>query len=289
MNDASPGSGRVGQREIRVNGLRHHVLDAGEGPPVVLLHGFPDTSELWRRQIDALVGAGFRAIAPDLRGRGQTERPASVGEYALPLVARDVAALLDALEIRRAHVVGHDWGAAVAWIFAALQPERVDRLVAMSVGLPGAAGRPRLEDLQAGWYRLLIQFVGVAEELFRKDDWYLLRELLQGAGDVDRYVAALSEPGALTAGFNWYRANLPPERLLTSAELPPIKAPTLGIWSTGDRYLTERGMLASASRVTGPWSYVRIEGASHWIPLDAPERVNQLLVEFFSAAGAASD
>lgn len=285
MTESATGAWPVEAKWLRLNGLRYHVLDAGQGRPVLLLHGFPDTSALWRRQIDALTGAGFRTIAPDLRGRGKTERPPNVADYALALIVRDVVALLDALEIRRAHVVGHDWGAAVAWLVAALFPERVDHLVAISVGYPGAAGRPRLEDLQKGWYRLLLQFEGVAEKLMQQDDWYLLRELLQGGGDVDRYLADLSEPGALTAGFNWYRANLPPERLLSARELPPIQAPTLGIWSTGDHYLTERAMVASAAKVTGTWKYVRIEGASHWIPLDEPDVLNRLLLEFLPTAG----
>ena len=283
MPDASGGAVPVEAKQLSVNGLRYHVLDAGQGPPVLLLHGFPDTSELWCRQIDVLVGAGYRVIAPDLRGRGKTERPPAVADYALSLIVRDVAALLDVLAVRRAHVVGHDWGAAVAWLSAALLPDRVDRLVAISVGYPSAAGRPTLEDLQKGWYRLLIQFAGVAEELMQKDDWYLFRELLHGGGDAEKYIASLSEPGALTAAFNWYRANLPPERLLSAAQLPPIQAPTLGIWSTGDLYLSERAMLASAAKVTGPWKYVRVEGASHWIPLDAPDLLNQLLLDFLSS------
>jgi len=282
MPDASGGAVPVEAKQLSVNGLRYHVLDAGQGPPVLLLHGFPDTSELWRRQIDALAGAGYRVIAPDLRGRGKTERPPNVADYALSLIVRDVVGLLDALGVQRAHVVGHDWGAAVAWLSAALLPERVDRLVAISVGYPGAAGRPKFEDLQKGWYRLLIQFAGVAEDLMQQDDWYLFRELLQGVGDVEQYIANLSEPGALTAGFNWYRANLPPDRLLSAAQLPQVKAPTLGIWSTGDLYLTERAMLASAAKVTGPWKYVRVEGASHWIPIDAPDQLNDLILDFLS-------
>jgi pimeloyl-ACP methyl ester carboxylesterase len=284
MTESGAGARSVEVKWLPLNGLRYHVLDAGQGTPVLLLHGFPDTSALWRHQIDALVSAGFRAIAPDLRGRGKTERPPNVADYALPLIVRDVVALLDALEIPRAHVVGHDWGAAAAWLVAALFPNRVDHLVAISVGYPGAAGRPRLEDLQKGWYRLLLQFEGVAEELMQQDDWYLLRELLQGGGDVGQYIANLSEPGALTAGFNWYRANLPTERLLSTRELPPIQAPTLGIWSTGDLYLTERAMIASASKVTGTWQYVRVEGASHWIPLDEPDLLNRVLLEFLPLA-----
>src|SRR5262249_48360028 len=155
---------------------RFYVVDEGSGPPVVLLHGFPDTSDLWRAQVEALVGAGFRAITPDLRGRGRSDRPERVEDYALAKSVQDVGALAEALGVDRAHVVGHDWGAAVAWGVAAYLPQRVDHLVAVSVGHPGASGRPTLEQLQKGWYRLLFQFTGVAEELLPRDDWYLLRE-----------------------------------------------------------------------------------------------------------------
>ena len=267
---------------VEANGLRFHVVEAGEGTPVLLLHGFPDTSYLWRHQIAALAGAGYRAIAPDMRGRGRTDRPTAVADYALPMMVRDVAALLDALDVRRAHVVGHDWGAAVAWLVGSLLPDRVDRLVAISVGHPAARGRPTLDELQKGWYRLLVLFPR-AEELLRQDDWYLMRVLLQNAADAERYLADLAEPGALTAGLNWYRANLPPERLVgPPPTLPPISAPTLGIWSSGDLYLAEEAMVRSGQVVKGPWRYERFEDATHWIPLDQPERLNTLLLEFFA-------
>jgi pimeloyl-ACP methyl ester carboxylesterase len=270
--------------EVVANGLRFYVEDAGQGPAVVLLHGFPDTSFLWRAQVEALVRAGYRAIAPDLCGRGRSERPVRVEDYALRAIVGDVAALMDALGVQRAHVVGHDWGAGVAWGVATSFAERVDHLVVISVGYPGASGRPTLEQLQKGWYRLLFQFEGLAEELVQQDDWYLLRELLQGGGDVERYIADLSEPGALTAGMNWYRANLPPRRLLDSPRaLPPVQAPTLGIFGTRDLYLAEQPMIRSAEHVRGPWRYERFEGAGHWIPLEEPERLNTLLLEFLGS------
>jgi pimeloyl-ACP methyl ester carboxylesterase len=269
--------------EIQANGLRFHVTDEGSGGAVILLHGFPDTSQLWRHQVDALVKAGFRAIAPDMRGRGQSEKPKEVAAYALPLIASDVVAILDALGIQRAHVVGHDWGAAVAWLVASLYPQRVDRLVAISVGHPTTSPRPTLASLQKGWYRILIQFEGVAEELFQKDDWYLMRELLQGGGEFDVYRKTLSEPGALTAGFNWYRANLPVDRLLAAPpSLPPVSAPTLGIYGGNDLYVTEDRMLASARAVKGPWRYERFADAGHWVPLEQPEKLNRLLLEFLT-------
>ena len=128
---------------------------------------------------------------------------------------------------------------------------------------------------------LLFQFEGVAEELLTKDDWKLAREWLRGDGDVDRYLADLARPGALTAALNWYRANVPPDReLKPPREFPSVSVPTLGIWSTGDRYLTEEQMVRSAVHVTGAWRYERIEGASHWLQPDAPAWTNALLLDF---------
>ena len=267
---------------VEANGLHFHVRDEGAGPAVILLHGFPDTGDLWRHQVRALVGAGFRVIAPDMRGRGRSDKPQAVADYGLRNIVGDVTGILDALGVEKAQVVGHDWGAAVAWLVGSLVPQRVERLVAMSVGFPGAAGPPDLEALQKMWYRILITTEATADELFQADHWYLFRTLMKGAADLDTYIATLSEPGALTAGFNWYRANLPPPSILGSrpVPLPPVSAPTLGIWSTGDEYLTEAAMTRSASHVTGPWRYERIEDATHWIPLDQPKRVNALLLDF---------
>ncbi|MDQ6709104.1 MAG: alpha/beta hydrolase [Candidatus Dormibacteraeota bacterium] len=268
---------------MEVNGLEFHVRDAGSGTPVILLHGFPDTGHVWRNQVRALAGAGFRTIVPDLRGRGRSAKPTAVTDYRLPAIVKDVTGMLDALGIERAHVVGHDWGAGVAWLTAMLAPQRVDRLVAISVGAPGA-GKPTLEDLQKGWYRLLF-LSDEAEALIQRDDWALFRMFLGGAADTDAYIQTLSEPGALAAGLNWYRANLRIEQLAGGSGgpgLPKVQARTLGIWSTGDLYLTEEAMTRSAERVTGGWRYERVEGG-HWVPIDQAGRLNALLVEFLSA------
>ena len=265
---------------VTANGLRFFAQDEGAGDPVILLHGFPDTSAVWREQIPALVAAGYRVIAPDLRGRGQTDRPDGVAEYALSNSVADVAALMETLGLARAHIVGHDWGAAVAWLFAALQPQRVERLAVLSVGHPATRERPTLESLQKSWYRLLFQ-VPEIEDTLRADDWYLLRVLFGGEADAEDYIATLAEPGALTAGLNWYRANLPATRLMAAPpKLPPIQAPTLAIFGVDDRYLTESAMLASEPFVRGTWRYERIAGAGHWVQRDAPEQVNRLLLDF---------
>ncbi|MGH2811170.1 MAG: alpha/beta fold hydrolase, partial [Actinomycetota bacterium] len=122
----------LARNSIELGDLRLAVVDEGEGAPVLLLHGFPDSADLWRGQIPALVTAGFRAIAPDLRGFGQSDKPSKVEDYALLLILQDVVGLMDRLEVERAHVVGHDWGAVVAWLLATFQPERVGSLVAVS-------------------------------------------------------------------------------------------------------------------------------------------------------------
>jgi pimeloyl-ACP methyl ester carboxylesterase len=271
-------------RRIAGDGIELAVLDEGEGEgaPVLLLHGFPDSSNLWRHQLPALTGAGMRVIAPDLRGFGASDRPQRVEDYRVGRTLGDLVAVLDALGVERVRLVGHDFGAGAAWAFAALHPERVERLVAMSVGHPGARGTS-MADREKAWYQLLFQFEGVAEELLSRDDWSLLREWLRGHGDLERYVSDLGRPGALTAGLNWYRANLHPARELEPRrQFPPVAAPTLGLWSTGDSYLREEPMRHSGNHVTGPWRYERIDGASHWMQLDAPGRVNALLLDFLA-------
>jgi len=274
----------VGSRPVSVtaNGLRFHVEQTGDGPAVLFLHGFPDTGEVWRHQVPALAAAGLRTIVPDLRGRGRSERPQGVSAYALPELVADATGILDAFGIGRAHVVGHDWGAALAWAIAALAPQRVERLVVMSVGFPGAV-RPDRKMLEQGWYRLLFLFPQ-AEELLLRDDAYLLRTLSAGAPDGDRYLDLLADPEALTAGLAWYRANSPVESLPGSdtPRLPPVAPPTLGLFGEDDPYLTERAMLASEKFAVGGWRYELLTGAGHWLQLEQPDRVNELLLEFLA-------
>lgn len=271
-------------RRVTVNGIEIAFVDEGEGPPVLLLHGFPDSSHLWRHQVPALVAAGYRVIAPDLRGFGESDRPAEVDAYRMRTILNDLVALTTQLGVQRAHVVGHDWGAALAWMYAFLVPRRVDHLVALSVGHPGTFVAPTLEQREKSWYMLYYQFPGVSEKLLRRNSWRLFKQIIGGEGDHDRYIGDLARPGALTAALNWYRANRSPEAELTEeVRYPPVLAPTLGIWSSGDKAMCEAGMTGSARYVKGPWRYERIEGASHWIQLDAPDRVNALLLDFLGS------
>jgi pimeloyl-ACP methyl ester carboxylesterase len=169
-------------------------------------------------------------------------------------------------------------------------PDRVSRLAAVSVGHPRAYAAAGLEQWRASWYMLWFQFPGVAERELRADGWAFFRRWAwNGAApgqdpDADRQVAGLSRPGALTAGLNWYRANIDPATFVADGEgssLPPVSCPTMGIWSSDDFALTEAQMTGSERFVTGPWRYVRLDGVDHWVPVHAPERLSRLLVDFF--------
>jgi len=269
-------------RRINGDNIELSVLDEGEGPAVLLLHGFPDSSRLWRHQIPALSAAGLRVIAPDLRGYGGSARPEAIDDYRVGRSVADMIAILDALDVERAHVVGHDWGAGVAWAFALTAPDRVQRLAVLSVGHPAAFVRRTIADREQAWYTLLFQFPE-AEELLRRDDWALLRAWMASHPDLDAVLADLARPGALTAALNWYRANLHPRgQLGPRPEFPNVGADTLGIWSSGDAFLHERAMFESGAHVDGAWRYERVEGASHWVQLDAPNHINALLLDWLT-------
>jgi pimeloyl-ACP methyl ester carboxylesterase len=259
------------------------VRDHGTGEPVVLLHGWPDTGDLWRHQTPALVAGGYRVIAPDLRGFGESSRPKEVEGYAAPHLVGDVVGVLDSLGIERAHLVGHDWGAAIAWMTAALVPQRIATLTALSVGHPAAFGGAGLRQREKSWYMLLFQFAGIAEQWLSAGDFRNLREW-SAHPDIDAVAARLADPEALTASLNLYRAIVPPESLVARpTPLPPVSAPAMGVWSAGDIALTEEQMTGSAAYATGSWRYERIEDAGHWMQLEAPEAVNALLLDFLGA------
>lgn len=265
---------------VENNGVGIEYRVVGEGRPVVLLHGFPDTGGLWRHQVTALADAGFQVIVPDMRGYGRSDKPAEVEAYAIALLAGDVLAVMGDVAVQRAHVVGHDWGAAVAWGLAALAGDRVDHFVALSVGHPATFRAGGFEQHQKSWYMLLFQFAGVAEEWLSADGWANFRAWGRHP-DTDAVIAELEANGSLTPALNYYRANVPPEVWVRSGRgLPPVAAPTMGVWSSGDMALTERQMTSSAAHVTGDWRYERLEGPGHWMQLEAPEELNRLLVDF---------
>ena len=270
-------------RRLAVNGMSLYVVDEGSGDPVILLHGFPDSADLWRNQVPALVEAGFRVIAPDLRGFGDSDKPVGVENYVIFNAVADVRALMDSFDIERAHVVGHDFGAGVSWILATAEPSRVHKLVVFSVGHPGAFTRPRFKQMKASWYSFFFQFEGTAEAGLMKDDWSLFREWLASSPDAERRIEAMKRPGALTAGLSWYRANMRPEMWGIDVPFPEVAAPTMGVWGSEDFALAEEQMTDSVQYCSGPWRYERLDGAGHWLQLEKPDVVNALLLDFLRA------
>lgn len=267
---------RFESRRIAVNGITLNVIVEGAGPDVLLVHGFPDDHEVWREQIPALVQAGYRVIAPDTRGCGDSEMPANVDDYRIERLVGDLVALLDALKVDKVRLVAHDWGAVIAWQLVLAHPERVDCYVAMSVGHPGAYASGGVAQKLKGYYVWLLQLRGFAEWFSRAGNWFMFRLMTHYPSAFPRWGERLSRPGRLTAGMNYYRANL---RMLFGREQRRAKVPVHGLWSSGDIFLTEGQVLASKSYVDGPWRYTRINGASHWLQLDAPERVNAILLD----------
>lgn len=266
----------LNRRTLVVNGVRLNVIVEGEGPDVLLVHGFPDDHSVWRHQIPALVAAGYRVIAPDTRGCGDSEIPPSTDDYKVDFLVADLVGILDALGIDKVRLVGHDWGAVQAWQLAIRHPQRVERFIALSVGHPESyATGGFLQKLKA-YYIALIQLRGVIELVVRLLNWLPLRLLVGYGAEFPHIRRRLSRPGRLTAGFRYYRANL---RMLFPPRYPRMRVPVIGIWSDRDRFLTERQMRESQRFCDAGWRFVRLEGANHWLQLDTPERANSLLLE----------
>jgi pimeloyl-ACP methyl ester carboxylesterase len=260
---------------LKINGLDIFVASLGEGPAVLLLHGFPDSHTVWHHQMQALADAGFRAIAPDLRGYGRSSAPSATDDYRMAQLVADVLGLLDAMQIARADLVGHDWGAVLAWQVAILAPGRLHSLVALSVGHPHAFTRSGLPQALRSSYIGLFLVPGLAERVIRAFDWFLLRRTTGDKALQAQWTTSLAAPGRLTAALNYYRANARPNALARGR----VQVPVLGMWSSGDRFLTERQMRLSGGQADD-FTYLRIDAADHWLQWNASARVNTALLGF---------
>jgi pimeloyl-ACP methyl ester carboxylesterase len=272
------------------NGIRLHYVEAGSGPLVVLLHGFPEFWYSWRHQIPVLAAHGYRVIAPDLRGYNQSDKPAGLRPYRLDVLADDVAGLIAEAGADRATVVGHDWGGVIAWHLPGRHPGRVDRLAILNAPHPRAWLRElrRFEQRCRSAYILFFQLPAWPELLWRCHNFALLAHILRrqpqrpGAfseEDIRAYKAALSQPGALTASLSYYRAAWRFQARRVARAMPPIQVPVLLVWGERDPYLGVR-----LTEDLAPWvphiCLQRLPHASHWVQNDAPEEVNRLLLDF---------
>jgi epoxide hydrolase 4 len=271
--------------------LRLHYVEAGEGPLVLLLHGFPEAWFSWRFQLHALAGAALRVVAPDMRGYNLSARPAGVAAYDIRRLAVDVRDLVTACGAERAGVAGHDWGGAVAWETAMRHPDTVERLAVLNAPHPRLAlqGLRRPRQLARSWYIAMFQLPRLPERLMRMRDWAPLRYGFEhdarphvfGPEDAKRYAMTWSQPGAMTAMINYYRAAARTGPRRVAADIRPVHSPTLVIWGDHDRYLEAGLATPLLSDVPNLERVVRRPRASHWVHQDEPETVNELLVAFF--------
>lgn len=263
--------------QVAVGGLSFSARVAGEAGarPVLLLHGFPQSSLCWARVVPLLTKAGLRTIAPDQRGYSVGARPTAVSAYSMPELVGDALGILDALGLSTVALVGHDWGAFVAWQLAGRHPERVRSLVAISVPHPRAMSEAMAADpdqQQRSAYFGLFRQEGKAEEVLLADDAKRLRAMFAGSGLTDSEIAAhvgpLQAPGALTAALSWYRA-----MGRDDADLGPVSRPTTFIWSDDDPAIGRSAAEACERQVTGPYRFVELAEVSHWVPEQGPEAV----------------
>jgi pimeloyl-ACP methyl ester carboxylesterase len=281
---------------IRTNNIRLHVMTGGpeNGTPVILLHGFPEFHYGWRRQIPALAEAGYRLIVPDQRGVNLSDKPGGVSAYQVETLAGDILGLLDQFGIQKTRLVGHDWGAVVAWTLAINHPERLERLAILNVPHPDVMTRFVLTDRgqrRKSWYIFFFQLPLFAEWSLRRKDYYGLTRVLVGSSrrgtfteqDLLEYKKAWSQPGALTAMLNWYRAAFRDgvKHAFRPARIPArrVKVPTLILWGQRDVALSQE-MVQPSLALCDRGEAVLFNKATHWVQHDTADEVNQRLIGF---------
>ena len=299
-------------RTVEVNGISVNFAEQGQGPLVLLLHGWPETSHSWRHQMAPLADAGYRVVAPDQRGYGRTDAPAGVEHYTILHLVGDVVGLIEALGERQAILVGHDWGAPVAWHTALLRPDLVRGVAGISVPPSPRADAPPLTLLRKyfgdGFYQLYFQQPGVAEAEFGADPRATFRKLLGGSaespvvrdgeGFLDRFASPDRLPDWLadedidvavesfgrsgfTGGLNWYRNIDRNWALLAPWRGARITPPAFYLCGEADLTRAFTDSASFAEVVADPRGVVDVPGAGHWVQMERPDEVNQALLGFF--------
>lgn len=283
-------------RFIETNNIKLHVVTdgPGDGTPVILLQGFPEFHYGWRKQIPALTQAGFRVIAPDQRGYNLSDKPRRVSAYRVETLAKDILGLFDHFGIRKARLVGHDWGAVAAWDIALHHPDRLEKLAILNAPHPDVMARFMLENPEQRkklWYVFFFQIPLLPEWILRKDNYRDLVRTIVGSGrkstfsrqDIEEYKKAWSQPGALTAMLNWYRAIVRAsfKSVLRFKREPArrVKSPVLILWGKNDAALSHE-LVQPSLELCDHGSAVLYEKATHWVHLDEADDVNNRLIGF---------
>lgn len=276
---------------IETNGIKLHVIMAGpkDSPPVILLHGFPEFWYGWRKQIPVLAEAGFRVVVPDQRGYNLSDKPKGIKANRLDILVADVLGLIDALGYDKVRLIGHDWGAIVAWALAIWHPERLLKLGILNVPHPSVMTKSLLkgdrEQLRRSWYVFAFQIPWLPEFFLRRNDWRNAVRVLRGSAkihtfkneDIAEYKKSWSQPGAMTAMINWYRAVVRHRPKMPKD--PRVTVPTLMLWGKQDVALSHR-MAQPSIDYCDDGKLVSFEDATHWVQHDAADEVNHLLLEF---------
>ena len=279
---------------IETNGVKLHVVTDGpaDGTPVILLHGFPEFHYGWRKQVPALVEAGFRVIIPDQRGYNLSDKPRGISAYHVNTLAKDIVGIFDHFGIQKARLVGHDWGAVVAWTVALSHPERLEKLTILNVPHPDVMQRFILENAEQrkkSWYVFFFQIPFFVEWVLRRDDYRNMVRMLVGSGrkstfsrsDIEEYKKAWSQPGALTGMLNWYRnifrGGL--RSIFQKKAARRVSVPSLVLWGKNDVALSHE-MVQPSLELCDHASAVFFEHATHWVQHDEADAVNKNLIEF---------
>ncbi|MBN2027552.1 MAG: alpha/beta hydrolase [Actinobacteria bacterium] len=279
-----------------VNNIRLHYVTAGDGPLMVMLHGFPEFWYSWRHQIPAMAES-YRVVAPDMRGYNQSEKPVGVSHYRLGALMEDIQGLIHHLGESSAVLVAHDWGGGVAWPFAAYYPQMVDRLIILNCPPPAVLMRHLMGNraqLRRSYYMFLFQLPLLPEAVMRARDYELIERAFRGWAidksafsdhDIAMFKEAAAKPGALTGGINYYRAAfrgfLRSPRLSESSEAK-VRCPTLVIWGEEDKALGKELSDDFHTEVDGPLEIEFISNCSHWVQQEQPRRVNALIADFLA-------
>jgi pimeloyl-ACP methyl ester carboxylesterase len=276
---------------VPTNNIRLHCVTQGEGDLVVLLHGFPEFWYSWRFQLPALA-KHFKVVVPDLRGYNDSDKPRE--GYDLDTLARDICGLVENLGYTRAHIVGHDWGGAIAWYLAHRFPQVTDRLAILNAPHPQRFMRElvsNLDQLRRSWYVLAFQVPNLPEWLIQQNLKDIVKNLFHDQAirkgafsrqDTEIYQAALEKPGVLTAALNYYRNLLSPQSWLRSwgRSLDPVIAPTLVLWGEDDTFLSRNLVEGVEKFVRAPFKVSLVPHCGHWIQQEAPQTVNRELLQF---------
>lgn len=275
---------------METNGIKLHTVQTGpkSGAPVILLHGFPEFWYGWRKQIPALAEAGCRVIVPDQRGYNLSDKPEGIKSYDVLTLVGDVIGLIKALDYEKVNLVGHDWGAVVAWALAIIHPEKLHKLTIINAPHPAVMRRFLRRDpdqMRRSLYAGFFQLPWLPEKVLSADNFrvmtrgmkYSAKKNAFTSADFEKYKDAWSQPGALTSMLNWYRAafRYPPKM----PDDPQVKVRTLVMWGMKDSALTHR-MARPSMDYCDEGNLILFPESTHWVHLDAADEINHYLLDF---------